>query len=330
MKRKKLYAFIVYGTCVGCILYYYTSLAFYQPQDPAFNSISEPPFPITNPMGRLGANISAVAFYYLGGGAFLLPFLVYSLFSLFFLRSLVHFYRSCLTLILISASCCLAEKTLQEVFFAQYPIRAGGFYGYAGIQFMRGHLSPFWFWFTLLAGALGSLFLYIISLEKYLPLPSLKWVLFSKIFSSKSTAPLPLDFLSAYSEKMIPMLKKGKKVDLKEQERFCLQIKETMLKTFRDFHITGTISEYVIGPVVTVFEFRPTDGTKQAKVLSISDEIALALKADAVLISPISAKQALGIQVPNRLRENVLLGDLMHVCHFFLENRSLEKFWSKT
>ena len=90
-----------------------------------------------------------------------------------------------------------------------------------------------------------------------------------------------------------------------------MQIKETLLKTLQDFHITGAISEYVIGPVVTVFEFRPTDGTKQAKVLSISDELALALKADAVLISPVPAKQALGIQVPNRLREQVLLGDLV-------------------
>ena len=73
MKRAKLYDLIVHGLFIGFVLYYYTSLAFYHPQDPAFNSLSEPPFPLTNPLGQVGANLSAFSFYYLGGGAFLLP-----------------------------------------------------------------------------------------------------------------------------------------------------------------------------------------------------------------------------------------------------------------
>jgi DNA polymerase III delta prime subunit len=311
MKRTKLYDFAVYGVFIGFVLYYYASLAFYQPQDPAFNSISNPPFPLTNPMGVVGANLSAFVLYYVGGGAFLLPFFFYSFFSFLFFRRFLHLYRGFLILVFISTCCFIAERTLVEVFINQYPIRTGGLYGYAGVQLMRSNLSPVGFWCSLLGGGIGSLLLYTSQMDRYFFYISSKWIRFLRYFQHTPPIEPSIDSLTAYSEKMIPLLRKGKKVDLKEQDRFCIQIKDTLLKTLQDFHITGSIAEYVIGPVVTVFEFRPTDGTKQAKILSISDELALALKADAVLISPISAKQALGIQVPNRLRENVLLGDII-------------------
>ncbi len=311
MKRAKLYDLMIQVIFVGVVLFYYTSLAFYRPQDPAFNSISEPPFPLLNPMGRVGANLSAFALYYVGVGAFFLPFFLYALFTLFFFRRLIYLYRGSLILVIGSVSCVLAEKTVVEVLLQQYPIRAGGLYGYIGVQFLQHQLTPFLFWLLLLTSGIGSAFLYTRQVEAFFPFLLKKLRIRPLFFSRKSAVDSPVDSPSAYSDKLISLLKKGKKIDTKEQDRFCLQIKETLLKTLRDFHITGAISEYVIGPVVTVFEFRPTDGTKQAKVLSISDELALALKADAVLISPVSAKQALGIQVPNRLREQVLLGDLV-------------------
>ena len=85
----------------------------------------------------------------------------------------------------------------------------------------------------------------------------------------------------------------------------------TLTQTLADFGITGKIVGYQPGPVVTVYEYQPDAGIKQAKVLSLLDDIALALKVDSIFIHPVPGKRALGIQVPNVRRETVYLGDVL-------------------
>jgi S-DNA-T family DNA segregation ATPase FtsK/SpoIIIE len=63
--------------------------------------------------------------------------------------------------------------------------------------------------------------------------------------------------------------------------------------------------------VVTVFEFEPKDGVKQSRVVGLIDDLALALRVDSILIQPVRGKRALGIQVPNKTRETVYLGDIV-------------------
>ena len=82
-------------------------------------------------------------------------------------------------------------------------------------------------------------------------------------------------------------------------------------KTLSDFCIDGNIVGYQPGPSVTVFEFQPHAGIKSSKILSLADDLALALKVDSIFINPVRGKHALGIQVPNTKRESVLLGDIV-------------------
>ena len=84
-----------------------------------------------------------------------------------------------------------------------------------------------------------------------------------------------------------------------------------LVKTFEDFGVQGQIVGYQPGPVVTVFEFQPDAGVKQAKVVSLIDDLALALKVDSIFIHPVRGKSALGVQVPNSKREAVYLGDVL-------------------
>jgi len=84
-----------------------------------------------------------------------------------------------------------------------------------------------------------------------------------------------------------------------------------LVKTFEDFGVEGQIVGYQPGPVVTVFEFQPDAGVKQAKVVSLIDDLALALKVDSIFIHPVRGKSALGVQVPNSKRESVYLGDVL-------------------
>lgn len=86
---------------------------------------------------------------------------------------------------------------------------------------------------------------------------------------------------------------------------------QLLVKTFNDFGVAGKIIGFQPGPVVTVFEFQPDAGVKQSRVLSLIDDLALALKVDSIFINPVPGKRALGVQVPNIKRETVFLGDLL-------------------
>lgn len=86
---------------------------------------------------------------------------------------------------------------------------------------------------------------------------------------------------------------------------------ELLIKTLSDFGIHAEVIGHQSGPVVTVYEVRPEAGIKQARLLGLADDLALSLKADSLLIQPIPEKSALGIQVPNQLRQDVLMGELL-------------------
>jgi S-DNA-T family DNA segregation ATPase FtsK/SpoIIIE len=89
-----------------------------------------------------------------------------------------------------------------------------------------------------------------------------------------------------------------------------------LVKTFEDFGVLGQIIGYQSGPVVTVYEFQPDAGVKQSKVLSLIDDLALALRVDSIFIHPVRGKRALGVQVPNSKREPVHLGDILGTATF--------------
>lgn len=80
---------------------------------------------------------------------------------------------------------------------------------------------------------------------------------------------------------------------------------------FADFDVEGKVTQVYPGPVVTMYEFEQAKGIKINKVVSLSDDIALALKAPAVRVSTISGKAAIGIEVPNRQRETVSLREII-------------------
>lgn len=86
---------------------------------------------------------------------------------------------------------------------------------------------------------------------------------------------------------------------------------QVLVKTLEDFGVSGKIVGWQPGPVVTVYEYQPDAGVKQAKILSLLDDIALSLKVDSIFIHPVPGKRALGIQVPNSRRDSVLLGDVL-------------------
>ncbi len=92
-------------------------------------------------------------------------------------------------------------------------------------------------------------------------------------------------------------------------------------KKLSDFGVEGSVTEVKPGPVVTMYELEPAAGVKINKITNLSDDLALALKAQSIrILAPIPGKAAIGIEIPNRERESVSLRDVLE-SEEFLESK---------
>ncbi len=86
-------------------------------------------------------------------------------------------------------------------------------------------------------------------------------------------------------------------IDATEQ----LENKEKIRKTLLDFGIPIVSIEATVGPTVTLYEIRPENGVKIARIRNLVDDIALSLAAVGVrIIAPIPGKGTVGIEVANK------------------------------
>jgi S-DNA-T family DNA segregation ATPase FtsK/SpoIIIE len=85
-----------------------------------------------------------------------------------------------------------------------------------------------------------------------------------------------------------------------------------LTKTLNTYGINGEISEIECGPVVTVYSVQLEAGTRVARLETIAKDIARALTAPNVRIIPnMAGSTAVGIEVPNKVKEKVRLKELM-------------------
>ncbi|MCF8473888.1 MAG: DNA translocase FtsK 4TM domain-containing protein [Emcibacter sp.] len=74
-----------------------------------------------------------------------------------------------------------------------------------------------------------------------------------------------------------------------------------------DFGVKGEIVKVRPGPVVTLYELEPAPGTKSTRVINLADDIARSMCADSARVAVVPGKNAIGIELPNRIREIVAL-----------------------
>jgi DNA segregation ATPase FtsK/SpoIIIE, S-DNA-T family len=99
----------------------------------------------------------------------------------------------------------------------------------------------------------------------------------------------------------------AQKLDTKGIERTGAQLVEALSHFNVEARLVGTVS----GPHVTRYELRLAPGIKMSKVATLKDDLAYALAAEQVrILAPIPGKQAVGVEVPNRVRTMVHLGDV--------------------
>ncbi len=96
------------------------------------------------------------------------------------------------------------------------------------------------------------------------------------------------------------------------------QIAKKLVETLASFGVKTTICGISKGPAVTRYELQPQPGVRVRSIVNLTDDIALALASGGVRIeAPIPGKEAVGIEVPNRERDMVLVRELIDRPEFF-------------
>lgn len=101
-----------------------------------------------------------------------------------------------------------------------------------------------------------------------------------------------------------------------------LNIGKRLAEKCKEFNVTGQIKKICPGPVVTTYEFKPDPGVKYSRVVSLVDDLCLALKAESIRIDRMPGKPHVGIEVPNPRRETIFLREV-------IESRAFRESQSK-
>jgi len=84
-------------------------------------------------------------------------------------------------------------------------------------------------------------------------------------------------------------------------------VAQVLTAKYAEFDVHGQVTQINPGPVVTTFEFKPEAGIKYSRIIGLTDDLCLALRAESILVERMPGKSTVGIQVPNREREIIWL-----------------------
>jgi S-DNA-T family DNA segregation ATPase FtsK/SpoIIIE len=106
-----------------------------------------------------------------------------------------------------------------------------------------------------------------------------------------------LDLMDSYESEL-------RSPDLKKLEENARVLEEKLA----DFGVSGKVVAVRPGPVITMYEYAPAPGIKISRIVGLSDDLSMALKAISIrVVAPIPGKGAIGIELPNDHRAMVSL-----------------------
>ena len=108
------------------------------------------------------------------------------------------------------------------------------------------------------------------------------------------------------------LLKTPSKKERENLEKSETQDPEFLEKILLDFGVNGNIKKVSHGPVVTLNEFEPAAGVKVSKIINLSDDIARNTSSESARIATIPGSNTVGIELPNSVRENVYLSEILN------------------
>jgi S-DNA-T family DNA segregation ATPase FtsK/SpoIIIE len=107
---------------------------------------------------------------------------------------------------------------------------------------------------------------------------------------------------------------------IQELEKKALLLQEKLER----FGVQGKVTAIKRGPVVTLYEYQPHIDTKISRIMTLEDDLALALQALSIrIIAPIPGKSLVGFEVANKNRKSVMLGSLLKTDAFIKTTATL-------
>ncbi len=130
----------------------------------------------------------------------------------------------------------------------------------------------------------------------------------AKTTTRKSKAKKPKNFKLPYFDFLKAPPKRKHHVNEAEIDQKIMDLLEKLAQ----FKITGDVVATYSGPVVTTFEFRPDAHIKVSKILTLQDDLAMALKAETIRIqAPVPGKDVVGIEIPNKEIDTIYLKEIL-------------------
>lgn len=120
-----------------------------------------------------------------------------------------------------------------------------------------------------------------------------------------------------YKLPTVDLLKAGVKKSTKDISGELKENAKMLIDTLHSFNVDATITDISRGPTVTRYELKPAAGIRISKITNLADDIALNLAATHVRIeAPIPGKAAVGIEVPNKVKNTVSMRELIDTPEF--------------
>ncbi len=319
----------------------FLALITYSPNDPNF--IFPENTKIENLMGFQGSFISDLFFQSVGLIAYLIPFTL-------IITGINIFKTKDFFLLIENNFFVILYLTFGTLFFGHYYSDTYALYINGNSGFVGGYLAQTFFksvilineniFFYILILTIFGLFLMSINFnikKFYLFIKKILNFLYkkdSRNYTDKSeiiNEYIPQDEIKNLIQEDLPFIKNEDKsatkikfklpgIDLlkipnkKERENFEkneTHDPEFLEKILMDFGVSGNIKKVSHGPVVTLNEFEPAAGIKVSKIINLSDDIARNTSSESARIATIPGSNTVGIELPNNIRENVYLSEIL-------------------
>lgn len=130
---------------------------------------------------------------------------------------------------------------------------------------------------------------------------------------SERASVTPRVVMHRQQELRFPLLKTQRKTLEFANPAEAQAVIDRLVETLEQFSIEGHVVGIQRGPIITRYELKMAAGIKVSRILALTDELAMALEAMRVRIeAPIPGRSTVGIEIPNKQRIKVLLGDILN------------------
>jgi S-DNA-T family DNA segregation ATPase FtsK/SpoIIIE len=117
--------------------------------------------------------------------------------------------------------------------------------------------------------------------------------------------------ITQYSYPPLSLLRENKESKQLNNQQYLKTTIDDLKNVLEEFGVKGEIIGAHAGPVVSLFELEPAAGTKSSRVIGLADDISRSMKSTSARIAVIPGQNAIGVELPNKIRQTIYMRDLL-------------------